>query len=86
MRALAEFVDELRGRQEFLHHLRSTGGETSVIVQFLGDSYFGDSIPLSTMSMLVELGLNLELEVFMVPQNLSGQPKIAVGDYDLRRI
>jgi hypothetical protein len=85
VRALAEFAEELSGRREFLHDLRSTGGETSVIVKFLGDTYFGDRIPLPTLSMLVELGLDLGLEVFMVPQNLSGEPEIEVGYYDLRR-
>jgi hypothetical protein len=69
VQALVDFVEELRPCKTFLRTLRSTGGEAQVIIQFLGDGYFGDTIPLSTLSLLTELGLDLGLEVFMIPQN-----------------
>jgi hypothetical protein len=77
-RPLAEFVEELAARRDFLHRIRATGGEAVVVVEFLGDGYFGDKIPLSTLAMLVDLRLDLGFEVFMVPQNLSGEPDIQV--------
>jgi hypothetical protein len=69
VQTLADFVEELRPRKAFLNRLRSTGGKAQVIIKFLGDGYFGDTIPLSTLSLLLELGLDLGLEVFMIPQN-----------------
>ena len=40
-----------------------------LIVQLLGDGYFGDVLPLSLLSRLVELQLDLGLEVYTVPQS-----------------
>ncbi|MBP0581098.1 hypothetical protein J8I29_17360, partial [Labrys sp. LIt4] len=53
----------------FLLSLRESGGRTWIIVEFLGDGYFGDEIPLRTLAKLVELGLDFGIEVFAVPQN-----------------
>jgi len=39
-----------------------------VVVQFLGDGYFGDEIPQSTLAKIVDLGLSLSIECFVVPQ------------------
>ena len=65
---LAKLVDRLVVRKAFLAALNSTGGTATVIVQFLGDGYFGDEIPVETLVKLVELGLGLGIECFSVPQ------------------
>ena len=64
-----ELVDRLLPHKAFLHGLRESGGRTWIIVEFLGDGYFGDEIPLGTLAKLVELGLDFGIEVFDVPQN-----------------
>jgi hypothetical protein len=65
---LARFVENLRSRSEALAKIQATSGITSVIIQFLGDGYFGDEIGLETPSTMVELGLRLDIECFVVPQ------------------
>lgn len=66
---LADLVDRLVAKKAFLAELKSTGGRASVIVQFLGDGYFGDRIPVETLAKLAELGLDLGVECFSVPQS-----------------
>ncbi|WP_448149006.1 DUF4279 domain-containing protein [Labrys miyagiensis] len=65
---LTNLVDRLIAHKIFLANLRSTGGRASVIIQFLGDGYFGDQVPHETLGKLVELGLDLGIECFSVPQ------------------
>lgn len=64
-----ELVDRLLPHKTFLRGLRESGGTTWIIVEFLGDGYFGDEIPLRTLAKLVELGLDFGIEVFAVPQS-----------------
>lgn len=66
---LTNLVNCLVARKAFLAELRSTGGRASVIIQFLGDGYFGDEIPAETLAKLAELGLDLGIESFVVPQS-----------------
>ncbi|MGK9165750.1 DUF4279 domain-containing protein [Inquilinus limosus] len=66
---VAALLDQLGSRKSFLAELRATGGEAMLIVQFLGDGYFGDVLPLSLMSRLIDLQLDLGLEVYTVPQS-----------------
>lgn len=66
---LTNLVDQLTAHKAFLANLRSTGGRASVIVQFLGDGYFGDEVPHETLAKLVELGLDLGIECFSDPQS-----------------
>lgn len=66
---LADLVDRLVAKKAFLAELKSTGGRASVIVQFLGDGYFGDEISVETLAKLAELGLDLGIECFSVPQS-----------------
>lgn len=61
------FVDLLKPHKAFLAEVRSTGGEASVVVQFLGDGYYGDDIPLRTLENMIDLRLNLSIECFSVP-------------------
>lgn len=56
-------------KKAFLAELKSTGGRAVVIVGFLGDGYFGDEIPVETLAKLAELGLDLGIECFSVPQS-----------------
>ncbi len=46
---IVKFVDSLEPHKAFLTHLRATGGTAQVIVQFLGDGYFGDTVPIDTL-------------------------------------
>jgi hypothetical protein len=66
---LSEFVESLKSRREALAELRASGGKTELIIQFLGDGYFGDKIGHETLSAIVDLGLSLNIECFVVPQN-----------------
>lgn len=68
-KVLTEFVDSLVPHRDFLHHLRSTGGDAILMLEFLGDAYLGDDIPSETLAKLADLRLELGLEVFMVPQS-----------------
>jgi hypothetical protein len=66
---IAMLVDRLMPHKAFLHHIRATGGSAEVIVQFLGDGYLGDSMPLDTLSKMVDLQLTLGIECFQEPQS-----------------
>jgi hypothetical protein len=62
-------VAHLLPHKAFLSRLLQTGGKLTLIVQFLGDGYFGDDIPQSTLTKIADLGLSLGIECFMVPQS-----------------
>jgi len=66
---VTELVDRLMPYREYLHQLSSTGGRASIIVQFLGDGYFGDEIPRATLVKLVDLELDFAIECFQVSQS-----------------
>jgi hypothetical protein len=62
-------VDCLMPHKEFLHRVRATGGEATVILQFLGDGYFSDSVRLDTLSKMAELQLDFGIECYVEPQS-----------------
>ncbi len=62
-------VDRLAPHRAFLHRVRATGGEAEIIVQFLGDGYLGDNVPLETLAKMAELQLDLGIECFNAPQS-----------------
>jgi len=66
---IATLVDRLMPHKAFFHHVRATGGTAEIIVQFLGDGYFGDNVPLETLAKMVELQLDFGIECFDVPQS-----------------
>jgi hypothetical protein len=66
---VAELIDCLEPHKPFLKNLRLTGGKASILVQFLGDGYFGDEIPRDTLARLVNLELDLGIECFTDPQS-----------------
>jgi hypothetical protein len=43
-------------KRAFLSRVLQTRGRLSLIVQFLGDGYFGDTIPRSTLAKIADLG------------------------------
>jgi hypothetical protein len=61
-------IDRLQSHKAFFADLKSTGGTASIIIQFLGDGYFGDKIPTVTLAKLIDLDLALAIEVFSEPQ------------------
>src|SRR5579872_5249828 len=61
---VAELLDRIEPHRGFLKKLRDTGGRACVIVQFLGDGYFGDEIPQETLTKLADLELDLGIECF----------------------
>lgn len=65
---VAAFVQTLAPHKAFLHHLRASGGSAEVIVQFFGDGYLGDTIPVPVLATLTDLQLDFSIEVFAVPQ------------------
>ena len=68
-RPVADLLDRLTPHKSFLTELRTSGGKATLIVQFLGDGYFGDTLPLDMLSRLVDLQLDLGLECYTVPQS-----------------
>ena len=66
---IAAFVDSLVPHKRFLHSVRATGGTAEIIIQFLGDGYFGDSVPLDTLAKMTELQLSFGIECFNLPQS-----------------
>ena len=61
---VAELIDYLEPHRAFLKSLRATGGRGCVLVQFLGDGYFGDEIPRDVLARLIDLELDLGVECF----------------------
>ena len=66
---VTRLLDRLEPHGAFFADLKSTGGEACIIIQFLGDGYLSDEIPLSTLARMVELGLSLDIECFADPQS-----------------
>lgn len=66
--AIEELVGRLAPHREFLEHVRRTGGAATLILQFLGDGYHGDTISQATLASMVELGLDFGIECFVDPQ------------------
>ncbi len=66
-------VDSLEPHKAFFTNLKSTGGRASIIIQFLGDGYFGDEIPDATLAKLVDLELALAIECFV---DLQSRPSV----------
>jgi hypothetical protein len=61
-------VDSLVTHKAFLARLRATGGHATVTVQFLGDGYLGDVVPLDVLIKMADLQLDFGIECFAVPQ------------------
>jgi hypothetical protein len=66
---VTSLLDRLEPHKAFFANLRPTGGEASLIIQFLGDGYLSDEIPHAALVKLVELGLGLGIECFVDPQS-----------------
>jgi hypothetical protein len=77
---IVELIDCVEPHKTFLKNLTSTGGKACVIVQFLGDGYFGDEVPKDVLTRLTDLELDLGIECFTVPQDGSGMRNIQVID------
>ncbi len=73
-------IDRIEPHKEFLKSLTSSGGQICVIVQFLGDGYFGDEVPKVILSRLADLDLDLGIECFTVPQGAGEMRNIQVID------
>ena len=65
---IKSFVQMLAAHKAFLRHVRATGGSAEIIVQFFGDGYLGDKVPLEELATLADLQLDFSIEVFAVPQ------------------
>jgi hypothetical protein len=65
---IVELLDCIEPHRDFFKRLTSTGGRASVIVQFLGDGYFGDDIPRDILGRMKDLDLDLGIECFTDPQ------------------
>ncbi|MEM9357692.1 MAG: hypothetical protein AAGB04_15915 [Pseudomonadota bacterium] len=66
---LDEFLSQIEICKQFLWSLRDSGGKVYLNINFLGDGYFGDVISTSTLKKILDLGLDLGLAVYVVPQN-----------------
>jgi hypothetical protein len=61
------------GKTDHLSRSLATPPSAELHIQFLGDGYFGDSIPPSTLAKIVDLGLSLGIECFIEPQRRSDE-------------
>jgi hypothetical protein len=61
-------VDRLAPHKEFLARVRATGGHATLVLQFLGDGYLADNVPLDTLAKMADLQLDFGIECFVVPQ------------------
>jgi Domain of unknown function (DUF4279) len=59
-----ELIDYLEPHRAFLSKICSTGGGASIVIQFLGDGYFGDEIPRDVLARIVNLDLDIGIECF----------------------
>ncbi len=66
---IRQLIAHLEGHKNFLHEIRDSGGESVLMVKFLGDGYFGDNITSETLARMVALKLDFGIEVFNVPQS-----------------
>ncbi len=66
---VTSFIERLEPRRAFFTKLRSSGGRVSLIIQFFGDGYLGDELPVTTLAKLVDLELALAIECFTDPQS-----------------
>lgn len=65
---VTSFVERLAPHKAFLHRLRASGGSAEIIVQFFGDGYLGDKVPVKVLATFTDLQLDFSIEVFAVPQ------------------
>jgi hypothetical protein len=66
---VSEFVARIEPHKAFLKELRSGKGTACLVIEFLGDGYFGDELPRDLLRRLADLELNLGIECFTVPQS-----------------
>lgn len=66
---ITSFVRVLVPRKAFLHHVRASGGTAEIIVQFLGDGYLADNVPLETLAAMADLQLDFGIESFSAQQS-----------------
>ena len=66
---LGALVNRLEPHKAFFDELFATGGAACVIIQFLGDGYFGDNLAPSILKKLGDLGLDFGIEVYNVPRS-----------------
>ena len=64
-----ELLNLLASRRGFLQTVNSTGGTATLIVQFLDPGYWADELSHDTLLKLVDLGLNLAVEIYPIPQS-----------------
>ncbi len=77
---IAELIDCIEPHKAFLKELRSTGGKTCLILQFLGDGYFGDEIPQAILARLIDLEVGFGIECFCDPSAAGEMKNIQVID------
>jgi hypothetical protein len=77
---IAELIDRIGLHNAFLKELRSTGGRACLILQFLGDGYFGDEVPQAILARLVDLELDFGIECLADARPRGGMKNIQVID------
>ena len=66
---ITTLVDSLVPHKAFFAGVRATGGDATVQIQFLGDGYLGDVVPLGVLAKMADLQLDFGIECFVVPQS-----------------
>ena len=66
---LRQFLSQIKRHKPFFAEVRANGGSAGIVINFLGDGYFGDEIPSCLLKKIAHLGLDLGIECFPVPQN-----------------
>ncbi len=68
MKELKELVERLSPLEQVFERIKSGGGSACLIVSFLGDGHFGDTLPAAILAKIANLHLDLGVEVFSTPQ------------------
>jgi hypothetical protein len=68
-REIVDLIDKLESQKAFLAKVMATGGSATIIIAFLGDGYFGDTIPATILGRIANLGLDFGIECFAARQS-----------------
>lgn len=63
-----QFVDSLAPHSSYFAELAATGGSATIIISFLGDGHYGDSLERGILAKLVALNLDLGIESYSTRQ------------------
>jgi Domain of unknown function (DUF4279) len=68
-------LDRVERHRLFLRKLRKTGGSACLLVQLLGEGYFGDQVSPDILKRMADLTLDFGIEAYNIPQSPKIKPR-----------